>query len=667
MKAYADFDLQIERSGGTCYARVLRSPVGVLPPTELAPPFSQGELQALVPLAKGSRRDRDVKARRPKSAQAAFREAGAKLFRAVFVGELLACWRASMAASSGKVLRLRLHLSDPELAAWPWEYLLEPPPLDRWLAISPDVSIVRYPDLPEALAPFTVTPPLRVLVLVAARTGRRPLAAEREWKHIEEGLSGLRESRQVVLERLESVSLRALREKLRRETWHVLHFIGHGGLDAEGEGALLFEAESGGSEEVTGRNLGTLLLNYPAVRLVVLNSCEGAREGRSDAFSSVAQALVRSRIPAVVAMQVALSDGAAVSFARHFYRELAEGDSLDEVLTQTRHGMFSEGHKVEWGTPVLFLRAESGRIFQIGETQEASASSNPKADDGGVPKLFWRAGLVLVLAGTLVFGVMSVREQDAPPEDGDKGAPASAETHSRCPMPRDLEMALQLIEPESFWMGSGHGDKDERPAHEVTLSNPYCIGFNEVTWRDWDIIGVSGVSKRYPGDHLPATVPYQKALEFIDVLNQREPGARYRLPTEAEWEYANSPGHAAFYSLLNAPEELWETGNCNWKSHNDGFAGPAPVRSFQPNPRGLYDMIGNVYEWVSDWYAPYDQAPVTDPTGPASGDKRIRRGGSWDSKDQSCRPSARSAVKPSTYFQDTGFRIVRDPLPAPPK
>src|SRR6185503_2133694 len=170
----------------------------------------------------------------------------------------------------------------------------------------------------------------------------------------------------VVLERLEQASLPALQRQLRRGAYHILHFMGHGTFDARTQdGVLMMEDEDGLSYPISGQDLGMLLHDHRSLRLVILNACEGARTSRTDPFAGTAQSLVQQGIPAVIAMQFEVSDEAAVVIAHEFYGAIADGYPVDAGLAEARKSLFATGSGVEWGTPVLYLRAPDGKIFDI--------------------------------------------------------------------------------------------------------------------------------------------------------------------------------------------------------------------------------------------------------------------------------------------------------------
>ena len=183
-------------------------------------------------------------------------------------------------------------------------------------------------------------------------------------------VGGLKERGLIQLTRLPAATLSALQRQLRQEQYHIFHYIGHGGFDQQTQdGVLLLEDENGRSRLVNGNYLGTLLHDHPSLRLAVLNACEGARTTRSDPFAGVAQQLVRQGIPAVIAMQFEITDRAAIILAQEFYDALADGYPVDAALAEARKSIYTAGNDIEWGTPVLYLRAVDGQLFDLHKWQ----------------------------------------------------------------------------------------------------------------------------------------------------------------------------------------------------------------------------------------------------------------------------------------------------------
>jgi hypothetical protein len=364
VKEYLDFDLEIEKSESGYRARVLNSPTGQATET-FDLPFSDLEVDNFV-LRLGRPR-RGVR-RLESTEMTAAKEFGGRLFDSVFEGAILGVLQSSLNEASQRDagLRIRLRLSGtPELVDLPWEYLYDSS-LNRFLSLSVDTPVIRYLDLPGRIEPLAVTPPLRVLVMISSPRDYPTLDTEAEWAKLKEAVADLEEQGWLVLDRLEQPTLAALQHQLRRKNYHIFHFVGHGGFDESAEdGVLVLEDEEGHSRQVSGQYLGMLLHDEKTLRLAILNACEGGRTSRSDPFAGVGQSLLQQGIPAVIAMQFEISDEAAITMAHEFYCALADGYPVDAALSEARKGIFAEDYDVEWGTPVLYLRASDGRIFEV--------------------------------------------------------------------------------------------------------------------------------------------------------------------------------------------------------------------------------------------------------------------------------------------------------------
>jgi hypothetical protein len=368
--SYLDFDLLIEHDvHGDYRARILKSPVGEIASVPIRLPFSDLELENFL-LRIGRPRHRSVRGMQPQEV-ADVRNFGAQLFDAVFQGRL----RTALAGSLDHVegledtgLRVRLRLSDcPELSDLPWEYLYSSD-ARRFLALSEWTPVVRYLELQGRIRPLAVNPPLRILVMAASPSDFEPLDALQEWMKISQALDDLQQQGRVELDRVPSGSLSDLRRKLMRNQYHVFHFIGHGRYDDDAQdGVLALEGPSGRAHLVTGTDLGVLLHDHRSLRLAILNSCEGARGGLNDPYSGTAQSLIYQAIPAVVAMQFEITDNAAISFAHSLYETVANGYPLDAAMAAARNAIRDDANPLEWATPVLYLRAPDGRIFDVPE------------------------------------------------------------------------------------------------------------------------------------------------------------------------------------------------------------------------------------------------------------------------------------------------------------
>jgi len=235
-----------------------------------------------------------------------------------------------------------------------------------------------------------------------------------------------------------------------------------------------------------------------------------------------------------------------------------------------------------------------------------------------------------------------------------------------------LGMEFVLIPPGTFMMGSpsseSYRDGDET-RHPVTITRPFYLQTTEVTVGQWRALMGWKLFGRHRGEGRPVVkVSWHDCMDFVEKLNKLGQG-RYRLPTEAEWEYACRARSESAYSWgngIDCTKAMY--GNNSLKSDEcipyvkkQGFPvdGPAPVKSYPPNPWGLYDMHGNVWEWCSDWYGPYPNHAVSDPQGPGSGEVKVRRGGSWFRFGFYCRSANRNYGRPDNRYRTLGFRVVR--------
>ena len=221
---------------------------------------------------------------------------------------------------------------------------------------------------------------------------------------------------------------------------------------------------------------------------------------------------------------------------------------------------------------------------------------------------------------------------------------------------------MKLVEAGTFQMGSTTGDGS--PVHSVTITKDYYMGETEVTQALWKAVtgfsptsgGSSWSSTNGLGDNYPAYfISYTDVQSFITKLNSMT-GENFRMPTEAEWEFAARGGNKSkgyTYSGSNTIGDVaWYTSNSSSKTHT--------VKTKAANELGIYDMSGNVGEWCSDWYnsSYYSSSPQNDPTGPTTGTNRVLRGGSWCSSATYCRCAKRDKYTPSYRSYGFGFRLA---------
>lgn len=288
-----------------------------------------------------------------------------------------------------------------------------------------------------------------------------------------------------------------------------------------------------------------------------------------------------------------------------------------------------------------------------------------------------------------------------------EGDAIAAQRPERPPLTNRLKMKFAYIPPGSFIMGSPKNepgrDRDEA-SHRVNLTAGFYIQTTEVTVAQWRVFAektgyrteaekrggahfrrrskwVQGPSVYWDNPGFPQTgthpvtcISWNDAKAFIRWLGRWDGGVRYRLPSEAEWEYAcrggaqtsrfwgENPQDACRHANVHDTESEKENSGTRWRPHDcdDGHAFTAPVATFSPNGLGLYDMLGNVWEWCEDWYGLYPAMGYDDPSGPPAGMGRIIRGGGWDGAPRNIRAALRDKVLPERRSNDLGFRLVRE-------
>ena len=230
-------------------------------------------------------------------------------------------------------------------------------------------------------------------------------------------------------------------------------------------------------------------------------------------------------------------------------------------------------------------------------------------------------------------------------------------------LPNQVRMEFVRIAPGEFTMGCSQGDSacgdDEKPSHQVRITRGFEMGKYEVTEAQWQALMVSSPLFTFKGDgddHAVGFVGWDSTQEFLTRLNARNDGYRYRLPTEAEWEYAARAGATRPAAGQSLDAIAWYGQNAAGK--------PERVGQKQPNAWGLHDMLGNTWEWVQDWYGAqyYTTNASSDPKGPAGGQFRVLRGGSSFSDAQHTRVSARYFVGATIKMDFYGFRVVREAI-----
>ncbi|MFC7275771.1 CHAT domain-containing protein [Paractinoplanes rhizophilus] len=308
--------------------------------------------------------------------EAPIRQLGTDLCDAVLHDESRELFEISLrhAESTRTPFQLMLRIRGTTLAQLPWEFLYDRRRGD-YLALN--LPVVRYLDVMQPVAPVTVKLPLRILGVISHPDDRDELQVATEKEALSAALAPLGDD-QVQLSWLEGSGWEHLWRAARRASWHILHFIGHGGFDeARGEGFLEFVDDDGAARQVYATDLGRLLHDNDSLRLAVLNACESGRASGVDTFASPAASFIRRGFPAAVAMQYEISDPAALIFAQALYGAIASGVSLDRAVTDARTTVhMTQPGSLEWGTPVLYLRSRNADVFEVKDASRASAADS---------------------------------------------------------------------------------------------------------------------------------------------------------------------------------------------------------------------------------------------------------------------------------------------------
>jgi pSer/pThr/pTyr-binding forkhead associated (FHA) protein len=383
---YLDFDIEVGQRQEDSYPIVVRSPAGEARGSMRFPfdgPALESRLKDLSVALLGSA---GAPRGAPPPEARAVQNFGQQLFDALIAGEVRNRYDVSRQRAEYQQavrqqetgLRLRLHLQPPELAVVPWEYLYD----ERqggYVCLSRHTPLVRYLNLQQVIQPLKVTPPLRILGMVASPSDLDPLDIQHEKELIDEALKDLKAARLVRLKWLEGQTWEDLQQAMWGGPWHIFHFIGHGGFNpATNEGVLALANKQGTMHLLSAPELGLLLADHKSLRLALLNACEGARGSQLDLFSSTAATLARQGIPAVLAMQYEITDHAAIQCVRTFYHALSAAMPVDGAVAEARKAISLQGtNSLEWGTPVLYLRAQGSALFDLPPVQSPTLSIVP--------------------------------------------------------------------------------------------------------------------------------------------------------------------------------------------------------------------------------------------------------------------------------------------------
>ena len=216
-----------------------------------------------------------------------------------------------------------------------------------------------------------------------------------------------------------------------------------------------------------------------------------------------------------------------------------------------------------------------------------------------------------------------------------------------------FDVRFRWCPPGEFMMGSREVERyDDETQHKVRISRGFWLAETETTQELWHAV-MGDYPSYFKGDDLPVEqVSWYDCQKLIEKLNSESGnGVHFQLPSEAHWEYACRAGTRGAYNVSGASLDslAWYTDNSDGKTHKVGTK--------SPNAWELYDMLGNVWEWCSDWYGGYPSGDATDPTGPKSGSNRVNRGGGWDNTSRNCRSASRPGITLENRCDNLGFRL----------
>ncbi|MEO1574528.1 MAG: CHAT domain-containing protein [Pseudomonadota bacterium] len=414
---YEDFNIRIMNKRDDGYDVAVESPAGnanahIKIREDLREAANQ--LNNLSGAFRGDAAEATRKAQFDQPPSASPEDIGSELFRSLFTGNVRRMYDRSYSSlkdpNTGLRIKLHLNLEDPDvskLAQVPWEYVYEKDTME-YLALSRQTPLVRYIEVQRPTAKQRLDGQLRILVVMSNPKGVHPLDLEAESKLIEESWA---RDPSVNVDFLTDATPDNLRSMLVANEYHVLHYMGHGTHDpVTGAGALVLEDEQREAVLMDASTLGALLRDAPSIQLAFLNACDTGKASTDEPFAGVANRLVMAGLPAVVAMQFPISDQAAIDFAKAFYPRLVDGFGIDEATAQGRKAILSGRQgSLEWGTPVLYMRAPDGQLFKtqqpVAPDAPSVATPPPAPVDGGSTAKGAAGGALAVLGVVLLAGL----------------------------------------------------------------------------------------------------------------------------------------------------------------------------------------------------------------------------------------------------------------------
>ena len=598
-----------------------------------------------------------------------------------------------------QLLRVELNIDEqsmPEVASLPWEFMCLPQRSKLGiikLATSPKLVFSRCQS--QRMTPQSIqlnkNEKLKIALIISAPTDLGPIDHETVQRELENFAS--QEVRVKLLPVVNPANPDTIDKVLEQEP-HIFHFIGHGRLQNENDrssGQIAFVNELGIARWVNADYFSELL-NRHRPGVVILQACESGMQIASKAFVGVASLVVQQSIPVVVAMQYEVSNSTANRFSRRFYEELAKGTPVDIAVQEGRLAIAHspvEYKKRDFATPIIFMGVPDGYLFKwsddnstVRSVVEVASDLPPLSDDNNSRvRLDDKIASDPSLLTTFQFDIATIELKRSGLFGGSNKLTINRDRRLQAQyfsedLGNEVTLEMVAIPGGTFTMGSSKTEADssdnERPQHPVTV-NPFFMGKYPITQAQWQAVAAFEQINRkldpdpsyFKGSDRPVEqVLWYDAVEFCDRL-AKATGRDYRLPSEAEWEYACRAGTTTpfHFGETIVPKLANYDGN---HTYGAGYKGEyrkqtTNVGSFQvANVFGLYDMHGNVWEWCADsWHDNYENAPLDVSVWTDSNNKyRVLRGGSWVNNPRDCRSAFRNWFVPDSRNYNFGFRVV---------
>jgi len=610
-----------------------------------------------------------------------------------------------------QLLRVELDIDEqemPEIAALPWEFMCVPARANLgtiWLGTVPDLAFSRRRSQWIPAAPIQLQKDEKLRIALAISAPQDPDLSSVAYEPVQEALEKLAlelADRVELLPILQSANPETVDAVLAKKKPHIFHFIGHGRLvNANNReiGQIAFVDPAFEEAMWVDADRFSELFNQHRPGVVMLQACEGGMLSASQAFVGVASRVVQQNIPVVVAMQYQVTNSTACRFSRQFYQKLAQGEPVDIAAQYGRRAIAlgpTQYQKRDFATPVIFMRVQDGYLFKrddksnnsnnleefptqlqvTRQQQKLPIISTPRQGIEGLEEQQSTKLIIPSIPGTQAFEFITVII-DA---QGEKISSYPKQTQCLIEdLGNGVMLEMVVIPGGEFLMGSSESEgkryTNERPQHSVTVK-PFLMSKTPITQAQWREIAcvkeeVHQKLKLRPSNlggkkHPVTNVSWYDAIEFCDRLSQKI-GHEYRLPSEAEWEYACRAG-------TTTPFHFGETITSNLANYDGSYVYASepkgiylqkttPVGYFKiANNFGLFDLHGNVLEWCLDsWHKSYDGAPTNGDEwlDGSENQTHVIRGGSWRNEPLRCRSASRWYNNTNKPSQNIGFRIVR--------